>query len=119
MLTARRRRTDQGRVGLTAFGSTVYEALAAFDTLMDAFGDSRSCPSLPCGHLSPQMRGESIEAPPTIFNYGHFLTYAGSKRRQVGLWAVAVGRVRSCCAPRCSWGAAMAHGSLGHPLNCN
>ena len=60
MLTARRRRTDQGPVGLATLCFTVYEVLVLFDTVIDTFGGSRFCPSLPCGHLSPQMRGETI-----------------------------------------------------------
>ncbi len=40
MLTARRRRTDQGPVGLATLCFTVYDALVVFDTVVDAFGGS-------------------------------------------------------------------------------
>ena len=40
MLTARRRRTDQGPVGLARLRFTVYEVLVVFGTVMDAFGGS-------------------------------------------------------------------------------
>ena len=61
-VTARRRRTAQGPVGLVRLRSTVSAVLVVFDTLMDAFGGSLFYRSLPFRYLSPQNAGREYQS---------------------------------------------------------